>query len=164
MNKPNITANELRNVLSYDDNTGIFTWIARPSKAVKIGQIAGSLNNTGYVTIGIYGKVYKAHRLAWLYVTGDWPSGLMDHINGDKSDNRFENLRDIGPRGNSENVRRPNKRNKSGFMGVIWFQNKWRASITVNRKTQRIGDYDTPEEAHNAYVEAKRKYHNSCTI
>ena len=164
MTQQDISADELRVMLDYNASTGIFTWIARPSKAVKLGHIAGSSNNAGYITIGIQGKVYKAHRLAWLYITGKWPSGLMDHINGNKSDNRFENLRDIGPRGNSENVRQPNKRNKSGFMGVIWFQNKWRASITINRKTQRIGDYNTPEEAHEAYVDAKRKYHEACTI
>jgi hypothetical protein len=73
-------------------------------------------------------------------------------------------LRVVAADGNSQNIRRPNRRNKSGFLGVIWFQNKWRASITINRKTYRIGDYATPEEAHQAYLEAKRKHHQACTV
>jgi hypothetical protein len=95
---------------------------------------------------------------------GSWPVGLIDHINGVKSDNRLFNLRVVDETGNSENVRRPNKRNKSGFMGVIWFQNKWRANITVNKKTKWLGDYATPKEAHAAYLGAKRLHHATCTI
>ena len=164
MEPSNLTADELRAMLAYDKDTGIFTWIARPAKAVHIGDIAGATNEFGYVTIGFKKKVYKAHRLAWLYSYGVWPDGLIDHINGRKDDNRLCNLRVVAADGNSQNIRRPNRRNKSGFLGVIWFQNKWRASITVNKKTYRIGDYSTPEEAHAAYLEAKRKQHAACTV
>jgi hypothetical protein len=164
MNRLDVTAEQLHNLFTYDSNTGLLTWIVRPSRSVKIGDVAGNINKFGYSTIGIKGHVYKTHRLVWLYVTGNWPKGLIDHINGVKSDNRFENLRDVGADGNSQNVRKPNKRNKSGFMGVIWFQNKWRASMTVNSKTKWLGDYATPEEAHRVYIEAKRKHHAACTI
>jgi hypothetical protein len=160
-----LTVDQLRDTFDYDANTGIFVWKIRPSKAVKAGDVAGCTEKRiGYITIGIAGRIYKAHRLAWLYVYGSWPKGLIDHINGNKADNRIDNLRDVFADGNSQNVRKPNRRNKSGFMGVIWFQNKWRASISVNGKSKWLGDYSTPEEAHQVYLEAKRKYHAACTI
>ena len=159
-----LTAKELRETLAYDANTGFFSWVIRPSKAVKAGDKAGSPDDKGYVTIGIKRRIYKAHRLVWLYVTNEWPKGIIDHINGDKADNRFENLRVVGADGNSQNVRKPNKRNKSGFMGVIFFQNKWRASITHKGKTHWLGDFATPEEAHQTYLVAKRKFHAACTL
>jgi len=164
MESSNLTADELRTMLAYDKTTGIFTWIIRPSKAIHAGDIAGNTNKFGYVTIGVKKKVYKAHRLAWFYAHNVWPNGLIDHINGRKDDNRLCNLRVVAADGNSQNVRRPNRHNKSGFLGVIWFQNKWRANITINRKTRWLGDYLTPEEAHQAYLNAKREHHAACTI
>ena len=161
----NLTADRLKQMLSYDPETGVFTWLIRPSKAVKAGTIAGHVDKLiGYNTIGIKGKIYKAHRLAWLYVYGEWPTALIDHINGQKADNRIANLRIVLADGNSQNVRKPNRRNKSGFMGVIFFQNKWRATMSYKGKTKFLGDYATPEEAHQVYLEAKRKYHAACTI
>jgi hypothetical protein len=159
-----ILVEDLRQLLHYNPDTGVFTWIARAAKAVHVGDVAGSPDKFGYITIGVKKKIYKAHRLAWLYSYGAWPDGLIDHINGRKGDNRLCNLRVVDLSGNTQNIRRPNRRNKSGFLGVIWFQNKWRASITINRKTYRIGDYATPEEAHQAYLEAKRKHHKACTV
>jgi hypothetical protein len=158
-----MTAEHFRSVLSYCPETGILTWRERVSKAVKQGDIAGNFS-AKYVTIGYRGKIYKAHRLAWLLTHGEWPDGLIDHINGDKHDNRLHNLRVVDAAGNSQNVRKPNRRNKSGFIGVIFFQKKWRASITVDRKTRWLGDFATPEEAHEAYLTAKRKHHSSCSI
>ena len=160
-----LTADELKHVLSYNPETGVFVWLIRPSKAVKAGMVAGCIEKRiGYSTIGIKGKIYKAHRLAWLYVHGEWPTGLIDHINGQKADNRIANLRVVLADGNSQNVRKPNRRNKSGFMGVIFFQNKWRATMSYKGKTKWLGDYATPEEAHQVYLEAKRRYHAACTI
>jgi hypothetical protein len=162
---PKLTADRLRQVLNYDPQTGLFTWRERVAKCVHVGDTAGCREKRiGYITIGIDSDIHKAHRLAWLYVTGAWPVKYIDHVNGVKHDNRFENLREVFEDGNSQNVRKPNKRNKSGFIGVIKFQNKWRASITVEKKTRRIGDYNTPEEAHEAYLVAKRMYHAACTI
>jgi hypothetical protein len=160
-----LTAEQLQTMLNYDVVTGEFIWKIQPSRAVKIGDIAGCTEKRiGYITIGITKRIYKAHRLAWLYVHGEWPRGLIDHINGNKADNRIANLRDVFADGNSQNVRKPNRRNKSGFMGVIWYQNKWRASMSVNGKSKWLGDYSTPEEAHQVYLAAKRKYHAACTI
>jgi len=160
-----LTIEYLHAILDYNRNKGIFIWKTNRSKAVKAGTIAGCIEKRiGYVTIGINGKVYKAHRLAWFYVHGVWPTGLIDHINCKKADNRIANLRNVTAEGNSQNIKKPNKRNKSGFMGVIWFQNKWRASMSVNGKSKWLGDYLTPEEAHQAYLAGKRKYHSACTI
>ena len=160
-----LTAEQLKATFDYDAETGVFLWKIRPSRAVKAGDVAGCTEKRiGYITIGIEGRIYKAHRLAWLYTHGEWPKGLIDHINGNKADNRICNLRDVFADGNSQNVRKPNVRNKSGFMGVIWFQNKWRASMSVNGQSKWLGDYSTPQEAHQVYLEAKRKYHAACTI
>jgi len=160
-----ITQEILREMFSYCEKTGLFTWKIKPSKAVKIGDIAGCVEKRiGYNTIGIKGKVYKSHRLIWLYIYGEWPYGQIDHINGNKSDNRICNLRDVSQNGNAQNIKKPNARNKSGYLGVIRFQNKWRASITINSKTKWIGDYECPEEAHQAYLAEKRKIHSTCTI
>ena len=161
----NISVGSLREAIHYDPDTGVFTWRIDAARSVKAGTVAGCVEKRiGYCTIGIKGKVYKAHRLAWLYVTGEWPDGLIDHINGVKHDNRFVNLRVVNETGNSQNIRKPNKRNKSGFMGVIFFQRKWRANITHKRKTRWLGDFETPEEAHEAYLMAKRKLHAACTV
>lgn len=160
-----VTADELREILSYCPDTGIFTWKIRPSKSVREGDAAGCREKRiGYCTIGYKGTVYKSHRLAWLYMTGEWPKGLIDHVNGVKDDNRFANLRVVDETGNSQNIRKPNRRNKSGFMGVIFFQNKWRANITHKGKTHWLGDFKTPEEAHEAYLVAKRRFHSACTL
>ena len=162
---PEITSERLRQVLDYDPQTGVFKWRERVAKCVHIGDVAGCKEKRiGYITIGVDGRIYKAHRLAWLYMTGNWPIKFIDHINGNKSDNRFENLREVCEDGNAQNIRKPNKRNKSGFLGVIRYQNKWRANITVNGKTRRIGDYNTPEEAHQAYLKSKRELHAACTV
>lgn len=165
MSVEKLTADKLKQLLSYNPETGVFIWLVRPNKSILAGTVAGCVEKRiGYCTIGIEGKVYKAHRLAWLHVYGDWPDGLIDHINGQKSDNRIANLRVVSASGNSQNVRKPNRRNKSGFMGVIFFQNKWRATMSYKGKTKWLGDYNTPEEAHQVYLEAKRKYHAACTI
>jgi hypothetical protein len=164
MSNTDLTAEDVKKILNYYPNTGELVWQERIARCVQIGDIAGCVDNQGYVTVGIRKRIYKAHRLAWLITHGIWPIGLIDHIDGNKSNNRLSNLRLVNETGNAENVRRPNKRNKSGFMGVIWFQNKWRASITIKHKTKWLGDYATPEEAHQVYLDAKRSYHNACTI
>lgn len=164
MSKPDITAEQLQKMLDYSAETGVLVWKIRPSRSVKFGDVAGCVDSKGYITVGINRRIYKSHRLVWLIVHGVWPNGLIDHIDGNKSNNCLSNLRLVNETGNAENVRRPNKRNKSGFMGVIFYQNKWRASITINHKTKWLGDYATPEEAHQIYLDAKRSYHNACTI
>ena len=112
-------------------------------------------------------KRFSAHRLAWLYVTGDWPVGVIDHINGDRTDNRFENLRDVTQKTNSENLRGPQKRTASRFLGVHAQRRKstrFLAQIVTDGKLKHLGSFSTPEPAHEAYLAATRRLHEGCTI
>lgn len=106
-----------------------------------------------------------AHRLAWLYVYGEWPNGDIDHIDGDRLNNRIANLRDVSRRVNLENQRRPKACNKSGFLGVKTFRDqRFQARIQVRGVQLHLGTFDTPHEAHAAYVAAKRNLHQGCTL
>lgn len=157
-----ITAEELREILHYDPETGIFVWRARENvrgpKVIKlVGQRAGAPNSESYINIKITGRSYKAHRLAWLYITGKWPKQHLDHINRDRADNRFSNLREATEQQNSCN-RAKSQNSKSGFKGVSLFRNgKWQAQIGVKRKKIFLGYFDRAEDAHAAYCEAAKK-------
>lgn len=112
----------------------------------------------------IAGKEYVQHRLAWLYMHGRWPSGDIDHINGNRSDNRFSNLRDVATQTNSENRRCAQKNNKAGLLGVTKRRNGYEARIRVLGRLIYLGLYDTPERAHEVFLQAKRERHAGCTI
>src|SRR5690349_20811660 len=119
---PNLTPDKVRQVLSYDAITGQFTWRVSKGLRVRAGGNAGFVAqgaNTGYVIIGIDGRQYRAHRLAWFYVTGEWPPDEIDHINGNRADNRWANLRPATVAENQRN-RAKSKRNTSGYKGVYW--------------------------------------------
>jgi len=125
-----ITQNELKQQLSYNPETGLFTRITKNKGRGKVGDVAGG-DDKGYVAIRVYSKRYSAHRLAWLYVYGSFPKGEIDHINGIRSDNRIDNLRDVSHKNNTRN-RRKSKLNKSGVTGVYWYKSsgKWRVKIS----------------------------------
>jgi hypothetical protein len=120
--------------IKYDSSTGFLTW-AKPVGSKKAGDIAGSLGVKGYITVCFKGCRYKAHRLAWYLHYGSMPKGQIDHINGDRKDNRIENLRDVTSKINAMN-RATRKRSKTKIAGVIWIKRaaKWRASIHVDGK------------------------------
>lgn len=143
-----LTAEKLREELLYVPETGVF--VRR-----KTGRVAGDKMKTGYWRVNVCGRRYTAHRLAWLYVTGKWPSHHIDHIDGDKTNNRLDNLRDVNRAQNLHNVAKPNCNNTIGLRGVSAHQGKWRAQIMLNRKHIKIGCFDTPEEAHAAYLSYK---------
>ena len=154
------TQERLKELLSYDQNTGVFVWLAQTSSRAKIGDIAGTLMAIGYRLIGIDGKLYRAHRLAWFYMTGDWPVAGMDHINGVKDDNRWDNLREATQAENSQNMAIRSD-NTSGYMGVCWDRRKgkWQAQIKVAGRNKHLGYFDMPEAAHAAYLAAKAEIH-----
>lgn len=155
-----LDAETLRTLLSYSPETGLFTWLRRRN-GVK-SMTAGYSSNDGYVSIRINRKLYKAHRLAWLYVHGEWPNGHIDHANGITSDNRATNLRLAT---HSENLRNRgmNKNNRSGYKGVHWHRGnkKWRAVIGFEGKRLLLGYFDDPEEAHRAYVQMAVAVHGT---
>ena len=135
MTKPIISQARLKELLHYNPDTGIFTWTSKPSitSPISIGSEAGT-NTNGYVCIYVIGRIYKAHRLAWLYIHGEWPEDQIDHINRVKDDNRLINLREAGCIENSRN-RTISKNNTSGHVGVYAHgaSGKWAASIHNGR-------------------------------
>ena len=160
-----LNAARLRAILNYDQTTGIFTWAVRRKGGRGLGMEAGARMSHGYISIGIDGNEYTAHRLAWLYIHGEWPLAYIDHINGNRSDNRIENLRDVSQTVNMQNVYAPKSNNKSGYRGVSWHaqRGKYTARIKVEGRYLSLGLHETPEAAHAAYVEAKRNFHEGCT-
>jgi hypothetical protein len=164
-----VTGNRLRELLRYDPDTGVFTRavdVLMPRGGVRnrAGSPAGADDGLGYVRIRVDGKKYKAHRLAFLYMTDTWPSGEVDHINGVRNDNRWSNLRDATRSINQQNQRGPTIRNVSGAMGVCNKRWGYTAQITVNNKHIYLGYFKTAEAANAAYLEAKRKLHEGCTL
>lgn len=132
------------------------------------GSIAGSVDKTtGYVRIRIDRRIYQAHRLAWFYVTGEWPANDIDHRDTVRHNNRWLNLRDVTHRTNGENRRRAHKSNQSsGLLGASWdaAKGRWMSHITLDYRFKFLGYYDTAQEAHQKYVETKRQVHAGCTI
>ena len=137
----------LKSILKYDHETGVFIAIVgRPR--VKVGGCVGTILPNGYVHIMIRGKFYKGHRLAWFYMTGEWPSEQIDHINGCRSDNSWANLRECSNSQNSFN-RKKYRNNSTSVTGVYWHKKseRWAASIDVNRKRINLGYFDSVEDA-----------------
>jgi hypothetical protein len=133
----------------YNPDTGVI---------IRNGRVLGTLRKDGYLKAAVLGKQWLLHRLAWFLATGEQPP-LIDHINGNKTDNRLKNLRPISKSGNAQNMRKISIRNKTGYLGVSVRKNKFHAAIKVNGKQMHLGYYDTPEEAHKVYLRAKHKYH-----
>lgn len=152
-----ITATRLRELLNYNPETGEFTRRVSTTNSVRVGDIAGSVHHTGYLRIRVDGHQYLAHRLAWLYTHGEWPKNEIDHIDGNKTNNRIANIRDVTPSVNQQNQRKA--RSGTGFLGVTLSQGRFRALIGVAGKQHYLGNYDTPELAHAAYLNAKRRFH-----
>lgn len=158
MARNDLTAQRLRELVHYDPRTGIFVR--------KTGRNAGKIIGTPerkWLQMNLDRQPYRAHRLAWLYVFGEWPN-IIDHINGDRHDNRIDNLRSVDKRINAQNIRSASRNNRSGFLGVSRIGLKWRASIYTNGVSLRLGPFETPEIAYAAYLSAKRKLHAGCTI
>lgn len=149
----------LRDVLHYDRETGTFTWKKNTGKKRLVGKVAGS-KSEDYWEIGLLGRRYKAHRLAWFYVHGVWPQSDIDHINLDKLDNRFDNFREATRAQNNINTH-PVTKSSSVRRGVCWHSqaSKWRAYITVRSRQISLGLFDDVTEAVATRVAAESKYY-----
>lgn len=152
----------LTKVLDYNSETGEFTWKISPSRNIKVGTRAGVVNKTGYRLISINNIRYKAGRLAWFYHYGEWPSDetpQIDHINGNRSDDRIANLRQVTDEQNSRN-QKVRSTNTSGRTGVQFHKHrgKWMAVIRNNGKYECLGYYAKFEDAVKAREAAEIKY------
>lgn len=172
-----IPVEHLRECLEYNPDTGILTWRRRPrdhfetdwgfrvSNSRFAGKVAGwsSRNDYSDVRITHQGKhiLVKAHRVCWALWHGEWPSSLIDHVNGIRSDNRLVNLRACTRSQNMENLRGAHRRNKCGLIGVYFDKRSgmWVSSIQANGKKHWVGSFGTAEEAHQAYLAAKARLH-----
>jgi len=160
----NLTAEQARHFFKYDPETGIFTW-AVSRQGVVLGAVAGFTDKDGYRFICISRRHYPAHRIAWLHYYGEWPKQVIDHINGVKTDNRIFNLRDVPNSVNLQNQRVARSRNKaSGLLGVFKSNSRWRSRVQIGDIRHNLGSFATAEEAHAAYITAKRLIHPGCTI
>lgn len=168
--RPQSLCERVRRRFHYDAATGdlIYRYRCGP---VGAGEIAGTLGPMGYIAIQVDGTIYRAHHLVWLHVTGKLPTLDLDHIDGNKANNRFGNLREATKVENMQNLRRPKKNNKSGYLGVNSLGGSWVATINVPNpsgsgrgKKLHLGCFKSPEEAHAAYLEAKRQLHSHCTL
>lgn len=165
MSTPNLSIERLRDILHYDSLTGVWTNRVRRGR-VLAGSPAGGVEE-GYLRIQIAGRKYLAHRLAFFYMTGEWPEQLVDHKNTTPLDNRWDNLRRATPAVNSENVTRARIDNtSSGLQGVSRAKptHRWAARIRVKGRFLYLGRFDDKHEAHAAYVAAKRRFHEGCTL
>ena len=157
-----INQKRLKELLSYDKKTGMFVWIKKSSSRtnnIKVGDIAGTIRKDGYVAIKIDHKSYQAHNLVWLFIYGSMPSKELDHKNHNKADNRFKNLREVKHSVNMQN-KSLHKNNKSGVVGVRWNKrdNRWVASITVDKQRKHLGYFIDFSDAVNARKNAEVLY------
>lgn len=154
-NVPAITAEELREILSYDPDTGEFRWKVKRTGGVKCGDVAGYTDLNGYNIIKVKGKLYKSHRLAWMYMYGCFPKDYTDHINGIKTDNRISNLRESNNRENQCNQ----TRHRSGKLPGCTHRKRtkrrnerWITAISIDGVSKHIGCFSSEEAAHHTYL------------
>jgi hypothetical protein len=167
--KAPLTAERAREMLHYEPTTGVFTWRrSLRGGGASVGKVAGTLRSDGYRQLQVDARVYAAHRVAWLYVHGTWPTATIDHINGDPADNRISNLRDVPNAINCQNIRAPRSHSKSQVMGVRrTVRNKinpWYASIVVDGRYVFLGCFQDAAVAGQAYLTAKRALHEGNTL
>jgi hypothetical protein len=153
-----LTAAQLRRIISYDPVNGVFVWAVNFGMRAKIGSRAGCVNKKGYRYIAILGKKYRASRIAWLYMTGAWPPSFIDHQNGNRSDDRWDNLRLATVSQNAMN-QRLRRDSRTQLKGVSKNGIRWKASIQLDGKRVTIGNFSTAKDASDAYArEAAKKF------
>jgi len=163
----------LRQLLRYEPDTGKLFWLPRPDRMFRCARDAAAWNakhsgrpalatedGNGYVSGLVFGTRFRAHRVAWAVQTGEWPADEIDHIDGNRGNNRFANLRAANRSQNNQNVRR-SKANTSGVKGVHWYKQrrKWQAYIAVANKNITLGYFDSIEAAAAKVAQARAQYH-----
>ena len=160
-----LTCDRLRELLDFDPETGVFTQriVYEGQRARwKAGRVSGSVSKqTGYLTLRLDGKLYQAHRAAWMHHFGVWPQDDIDHLNGQRTDNRIANLRDVDNTINRQNQKRARADSATGVQGVAPYKDSGRFQARVRHEgiSHYLGTYDTVEAARSAYVEAKARLH-----
>lgn len=148
--------------LSYNPSTGSLTW-AVSAAGIRKGAQAGSVSRYGYRVINLGHRPYRVCRLVWFLTYGEWPNGEIDHINGDKLDDRLSNLRVVDRAGNAQNMPSSAQANNRscGLRGVTWNKQhrRWQAKLMANKVMHHVGYFATPEAAHEAYMVLKRRLH-----
>jgi len=154
-----LTHKKLLETLQYSPDTGEFIWLKNTGLKDLVGKKAGATNSLGYINMSIFGKKYSGHRLAWFYCFQEWPEFNIDHIDGNRSNNKLDNLRDVSQSLNIVNSRLPLP--KSGFKGVRSSGNKWRAYAEKEGKYVHLGVFTTAEEASLTYQNyTEKRYHD----
>lgn len=151
----------IKGILNYEPKTGCMTWLESRGR-IKAGDIAGNTHVNGYRRLSIDGKEQLCHRLAWEAVHGEIPAGLViDHINGDRGDNRIQNLRAVPQSINAQNRSKASSHNKTGLLGVSFHKRskRFNAQINVQGASLHLGSFISPELAHEAYCKAKKALH-----
>lgn len=160
-----LTHARLLEVLRYEPESGLFFWRVKAAHRRMPGDQAGSPSKDGRIRIRIDGRLFYGYRLAWFYMTGQWPAQWIDHINGDHTDDRWVNLRDVSQTLNLQNQRGPGKSSSTGLLGAQRTRSgKFTSAIRINGRRLRLGTFGTPVEAHEAYVAAKRQHHPGNTL
>lgn len=151
--------------LSYFPETGLVCWKYGPS-SYRENSAAGNLRDDGYIDIRVSGTLIRAHRIAWFLAKGYWPIDKIDHINGIRSDNRIENLRECCSKENSENITKKSgnkhKSYTSKYLGVSWSKQKrkWVAQIRDGGSSKHLGSFESEEDASSAYLAEKSRIHS----
>ncbi len=159
-----ITQCKLKELLNYCPHTGVFTWIKKVNSKTYVGLVAERKDKEGYAMVMVLGKNYRQHRLAWFYMTGQWPKKHLDHKNGVRDDNRFCNLRECDEQDNNRN-RGLSIVNTSGVSGVSFQQGKWCVRVRLNKHVRRFfGYYDDIELAELVANSVRDKYHKEFSL
>lgn len=156
-----ISAEQAREWYDYNPDSGVFTRRVQRKSRPAGSVLAGTLNH-GYLRVMVAGRSYSLHRLAFLWMTGHWPSADVDHIDGDRTNNRWANLRDVDRSTNLQNTRAAKSHNKStGILGAYFHKKTGRYTSRIRScgRNVHLGMFSTPQEAHAAYVAAKRQLH-----
>lgn len=161
-----LTVEQLKHTFHYDPPTGLFRWRFSPRNDIKPWSLAGSTRADRYRSLHVRGIGFFEHRAAWAYMTGAWPVEDIDHLNGDRGDNRWLNLRMVSTQVNCQNRRAATVANRSGLLGAHFNaqMGKYVSAVRIDGKQKYLGTFATAEEAHQAHLAARRAHYAGNTL